>query len=579
MSEPTKTWAWIPAALGAVAALFALNVPPFIVVIAAGLLMTRLPAYRGVLALVSPVLALALIWGLPDTAGWQWAYLDYHLVLAAPTDAARLMGTVFCLALFCGGWFALAQAGTLELPAAYVYAGSALGVLFAGDWISVFIFWEIMAIASTLVIWAGGTERAWAAAQRYILVHLLGGVLFMAGLAALLSAGGGIAIGPIALEGIGAWLVLGGVLVNVGAPPLWAWVSDAYPEASPSGSVFLSAFTTKTAVFVLWVAFPGTELLIPVGLFMIVYGIVWAVMEDNARRVLAYSLVSQVGYMVTAIGVGSPLALAGALAHAFAHIGYKALLFMAVGAAIRATGEERLSRMGGLARQLPWAAAAALVGGLALAATPLTAGYVAKVLITEAVAEAHHTVAWLVLYAASAAAMLYVGLRIPLRVFFAGPAREAAPLASTPNGPMVTMMAVILAVGLSPHLLYGLLPFPVDVHPYGLGHLLPQLQILAFSVAITLLFVDQLGGSAGRTLDLDWLYRRPGFALLRGFVGSMGAVGRLLERLLSDLAWALVRWLFRHHGPEGRLAHTWPTGSMVLWVSVILVAALVFYFR
>ena len=166
------------------------------------------------------------------------------------------------------------------------------------------------------------------------------------------------------------WLILAGFLVNAGAPPLSAWLPDAYPESSWSGMVFLSAFTTKTAVYVLLRGFPGTELLIYVGLFMVFYGIVYAILENDMRRILAYSIVNQVGFMVTGIGIGTEMALNGAAAHAFTHIIYKALLLMSAGSVLYMTGKRKCTDLGGLFRTMPLTTVCGIVGALSISSFP-----------------------------------------------------------------------------------------------------------------------------------------------------------------------------------------------------------------
>lgn len=570
-----------PALLGFVI-LYLTVPPPGWLLVAGGLLLPWVRAQaRGALLLGLPVLVLVLVWQVGDGPRWTLQYLGYTLVPLEGSPAGRLFATVFTLAAFAGGWFAWRRATVLELSAAMVYAGGAVSVALAGDWITVFVFWELMAIGSTLIVWAGGTPAAWAAAQRYILIHLLGGVLLMAGIAGHIAGGGDPALGPVVLEGFASWLILLGVLVNVAAPPLWSWVADAYPEASPSGTVFLSAFTTKTAVFVLWVAYPGLDLLVPVGLIMIVYGIVFALLENEVRRLLAYSLVSQVGYMVTAIGVGNEMALAGAAAHAFAHIIYKALLLMAMGAVILETGRRTLDQLGGLYRSMPVTAVCCLIGGLAISAAPLTSGFVAKALITDGLAEAHATVAWYIVMGASAVAFLYVGLRVPYLVFFRE--RDDAPQVSGGEsqyrGPLVLLAALCIVVGVVPGWLYGLLPFPVDYQPYTVSHVLLQVQMLAVAAAVFHYTWPRLMGSSGRTWDLEWFYRAPGYRLLSDGTERVAESRNALERGLMTVWWRWIHWLMRHHGPEGPLARTWPSGSMVLWVAVLLLASLVFYYR
>ena len=317
---------------------------------------------RDAVALGLPLVTLALVWQVPDGVAVTLPFLDYTLEPVDGDSLSRLFGTIFAIMAFAGTLFALHQARVAELAAAFAYAGASIGVVFAGDLITVFVFWEIMAIGSTMVLWATGSESAYRASFRYILIHLLGGVLLMAGIVDYAAQTGSVVFEAMRLESRATWLILGGFLINVAAPPLSAWLPDAYPEASPSGAVFLSAFTTKTAVYVLMRGYPGTELLVYLGLYMIFYGIIYALLENDMRRILAYSIVNQVGFMVTGIGLGTEMALNGSAAHAFAHIIYKALLLMSAGSVLYMTGKRKCTELGGLFQSMPLTCICGVVG-------------------------------------------------------------------------------------------------------------------------------------------------------------------------------------------------------------------------
>ena len=316
-----------------------------------------LPAARGVvrraLVLGLPLVTLGLVWLVPDGPVLTVGFLDYTLTPIEGSTLGRLFATIFALMAFAGGLYALAQARVVELSAAFVYAGSAIGVAFAGDLITLFVFWEVMAIGSTLVIWSTGTNAAFRASMRYAMIHLFGGVVLMIGIIAQVAETGSVEFAAMQADGFAGWLILIGFLVNAGAPPLSAWIPDAYPEASPAGAVFLSAFTTKTAVYVLLVGFPGEGVLLWFGLYMVFYGIIYALLENDMRRILAYSIVNQVGFMIVGIGIGTPMALNGTAAHAFTHIIYKALLLMSAGAVLHQTGKRKCTDLGGLFQSMP----------------------------------------------------------------------------------------------------------------------------------------------------------------------------------------------------------------------------------
>ena len=395
-----------------------LAVPPAAVLILGGLILPLLQErHRQIILLVLPLITLYLVWQVPDGVALEYRFLGYTLALVKGDALSRLFATIFAVMAFAGGLFALNQRRVVELAAACCYAGSAIGIAFAGDLLTVFIFWELMALASTLVVWSAGPS-ARGAGLRYAAVHLLGGVLLMAGIAGEVASTGSLAFGKLALDTVPRWLILAGFLINAGAPPLSAWLPDAYPESSWSGMVFLSAFTTKAAVYVLLRAFPGTELLIYVGLFMVFYGIIYAILENDMRRILAYSIVNQVGFMVTGIGIGTEMALNGAAAHAFAHIIYKALLLMSAGSVLYMTGKRKCTDLGGLFRTMPLTTICGIVGALSISSFPLTSGFVTKSMISEAAGMRQLEVVWYLLAAASAGVFLHAGIKFPWFVFF-----------------------------------------------------------------------------------------------------------------------------------------------------------------
>lgn len=525
-----------------------------------------------------PLASLALVWLVPEGASLRVPFLGVDLNPVHATAEGRLFATIFAIMAFAGGLYALPRASRLELVAAYVYAGSAIGVTFAGDLITLFIFWELMAVGSTAVIIAADTEAARRAAFRYLLVHLLGGVLLMAGIIGHWVSSGSLAVEAMRPDSFGTVLILIGLLVNAGAPPVSAWIADAYPEASPSGSVFLSAFTTKTAVFALLVMFPGTEILIWVGLYMVFYGILYALLENDMRRILAYSIVNQVGFMVCAIGIGTELALNGAAAHAFAHIIYKALLLMSAGGVLLMTGKRKCTDLGGLFQTMPRTAVHGIIGALAISAFPFTSGFVTKSLETAAASHEGLLVVWLLLLAASAGVFLHAGIKFPWFVFF----QEDSGL-RPPEPPVEMRRAMALfsflciAIGLFPAPLYAILPHPVDYQPYTVEHVVSQLQLLLFAGFAFFVLLGQMKRTLTISLDFDWFYRR----FLRELAGEFTVRTAAARQRLEDRAYARARRfvanLYAHHGPHGILARTWPTGSMVLWVALMLGCTLLLY--
>lgn len=557
-----------------------LHLHPGLILLATGLL---LPLLRGTVRQVAtvalPSAALVVLWMLPEGRLWQLPWLDYTLAPLVVDKLSRLFATIFILMAAIGGLFALGQTSRLEVPAAFIYAGSAVGVALAGDLVSVFVYWELMAVGSTLVIWSAGTPGAWAASRRYVAIHLAGGVVLFAGITGHITQTGSVEFGAMALDSWAHWLVLAGFLINAGAAPFSAWLPDAYPEASWSGTVFLSAFTTKTAVYVLMRGFAGADILIPIGIFMIFYGIVYALLENDMRRILAYSIVNQVGFMVTGIGIGTEMALNGAAAHAFSHIIYKALLLMSAGAVLSATGKRKCSELGGLFHSMPLTTICGTIGALAISSFPLTSGFISKSMVTQAAVDGHMQMVWLFLSAASAGVFLHAGIKFPWFVFFQKDSglRPPDPPASM-RWAMVIFAALCIGLGVWPDPLYAMLPYAVSYEPYTAAHVITQLQLLLFSGLAFFVMLNYLKRTPTITLDVDWFWRVAGPGVIHA-VGSV--VGRVMQWLGGKVA-RLATWLFRalsrQQRPGGLLARSWPTGSMSLWVMLMLLANLMLYY-
>jgi multicomponent Na+:H+ antiporter subunit D len=534
---------------------------------------------RAALVLGLPLLTLALIWQVPDGACLRVPFLEYELVPVAGDRLSRLFGTIFSIMAFAGGLFALNRTRIIELVAALISAGSAIGVTFAGDLITLVAFWELLALSSTLLVWSAMTDQSYHAGMRYLVIHLLGGAVLMAGVIGHIADTGSVTFTVMALDSPAHWLMLAGFLMNAGAPPLSAWLPDAYPEASPTGMVFLSAFTTKTAVYVLLRGFPGSEILIFIGLYMIFYGIVYALLENDMRRILAYSIVNQVGFMLCGIGIGTELSLNGAAAHAFVHIIYKALLLMSAGSVLYMTGKRKCTDLGGLFRSMPLTTTCGIIGALSISAFPLTSGFISKSMISQAAADETMAVAWFLLTAGSAGVFLHAGIKFPWFIFF----QKDSGL-RPPDPPFNMRMAMILcaflciAIGIWPAPLYAILPFPVDYVPYTRTHVIDMLQLLLFSGLAFFIMLPYMKRTLTITLDWDWFYRWLG------------------PRAISQVTHVLSRWhahkridflrhlghlfgtLFLYHGPRGILARTWATGSMVLWVVILLGIYLIAYY-
>ena len=526
--------------------------------------------------LVLPLIVLVLVWRVPDGTVLTVSFLDYTLTPVTGDALSRLFAIIFSIMSFAGGLFAINHCREIEITAAYIYAGSAIGVAFAGDLITLFLFWELMALGSTTVLLTGGGQKAMPAAMRYLLMHIMGGSLLLVGIVTHIDTTGSIAFVAMKPDSFATWMMMLGFLVNAAAVPLSAWLPDAYPEASPGGMVFLSAFTTKTAVYVLIRGFPGSEILIFFGLFMVFYGIIYALLENDMRRILAYSIVNQVGFMVTGIGIGTEMALNGAAAHAFTHIIYKALLLMSAGSVLLMTGKRKCSDLGGLFQSMPLTTVCGIIGALSISSFPLTSGFISKSMISQAAADESLMIVWYLLAAASAGVFLHAGIKFPWFVFFqkdSGLRPPDPPL--NMRLAMILFSALCIGVGVFPGPLYSILPFPVDYVPYTAAHVLTMLQLLLFSGLAFFICLPLMKRTLTISLDVDWLYRRLTSATIRKLIAIFGPIDQAIRAsVLAGLNQAIGR-VYRFLGPEGVMARTIPAGAMVYWAVTLLVVYLV----
>ncbi|MAT95045.1 MAG: Na(+)/H(+) antiporter subunit D [Halioglobus sp.] len=542
---------------------------------------------RTALVLGAPLLTLWAVWQVPDGVQDTLRFMSYQIEPVEGSPLRRLFATIFALMAFVGGLFAFRLARWHELAAAYAYAAGAIGVSFAGDLITLFLYWELMALFSTVVVWCGGTAASRAAGIRYAILHLLGGVMLKVGIEGIVVSTGSIQITPMLAQDFNSAMVLCGILINAAAPPLSAWLADAYPESSPTGSVFLSAFTTKTAVLALILLFPGEPLLVGVGLFMVMYGIIYALLENDIRRILAYSIVNQVGFMVCAVGIGTQLALNGAAAHAFAHIIYKALLFMSAGVVIYRTGRNKCTELGGLFQTMPLTTVCCIVGALSISSFPLTSGFTTKSLISQAAAYEGMATVYLLLTAASAGVFLHAGIKFPWFVFFqrdSGLRPKDAPWNMALA--MLIFAALCILLGVYPQWLYALLPYPMEYQAYSAGKVLFYLQLLLFSGLAFFLLLPLMKRTDTLSLDVDWLWRRALPAAL-GWLGRradalQGPAGRLLQWLRGVFTHLAVHYLGQPHTADseerGLFARSWPIGTTALWIAILLSAYVLVYY-
>lgn len=550
--------------------------PALLLILGAVLLPLVGKTLRPLVLFGAPALTLWMIWRLDDGVLLTFEFLSYQVEPVEADNLRRLFATIFSLMTLVGGLFAYRQARTVELSAALAYAAGAVGVSFAGDLITLFLFWEFMALFSTVVVWSGGTEESRRAGIRYGIMHLVGGIILKVGIEGIAIQTGSVDIEALQLGGFATWMVFIGVLVNAAAPPVSAWLADAYPESSSTGAVFLSAYTTKTAVLALMLLFPGERLLIWIGLYMVFYGIIYALMENDIRRILAYSIVNQVGFMVCGIGIGTELALNGVAAHAFSHIIYKALLLMSAGAVLHQTGRRKCTELGGLYRTMPVTAICGIIGALAISSFPYTSGFISKSMISQSAADSSLAVVWFSLVAASAGVFLHAGIKYPWFVFFQ---KDSGLRPRDPEwnmqAAMIAFAAMCIVLGIFPELLYRFLPYPVNYIPYTAEHLVSQLQLLLFAGLAFFAMLPMMKRTDTIVLDTDFVYRRGLPWLGRKAAILHQGVRELISDFVTGPGRRLTSFWFRPHGPEGPLARTWPTGSVVLWVAIMLITLLI----
>jgi len=597
------------------------SLPPGMILIIGALLVAPMRGrLQQVTLLVLPIIsALHLVLFLPHGTAVGLECFGYELTPIRVDKLSLVWGYIFHIAAFLGALYGIHVKDSVQHVSALVYVGAAIGAVFAGDLITLFVYWEMTAVSSVFLIWARRDERSYHAGMRYLIVQVGSGVLLLAGILLhlvdtesvrqvttstgkqLISLafdkpfhayldGSASATYFLGLNSPGTVLIFIAFGIKAAFPLLHNWLQDAYPEATVTGAVFLSAFTTKMAIYTLARGFPGTEILIWIGASMTAFPIFYAVVENDLRRVLAYSLNNQLGFMVVGIGLANfskhpavaQLALNGTAAHAFVHILYKALLFMSMGAVLHRTGTIKGSQLGGLYKSMPWTTAFCIIGAASISAFPLFSGFVAKSLILAAAAEQHQTVVWLVLLFASAGVFHHSGIKIPYFAFFAhdsGKRVQEAPL-----NMLIAMgisAALCVFIGVLPGPLYAILPYHVNFDAYTTSHVITQLQLLLFSalaftvLKLTAVYPPELSSI---NLDTDWVYRKPLPAIIAWFYRSVARIhGKVtgVTRLQLNQAWS---WAEKQCGEYGRLGGSWSTGGMAIWAAILLGAYLILYY-
>lgn len=553
--------------------------PPFLYLIAALICPFLSSRWRALLLLGVPVFGLMIMLAYPVGDHVVWSVVGFDLTFMRVDKLSTIFGIIFSIAALLSGLYAWHVRDTVQQVATLAYAGAAIGGVFAGDLISLFLWWEGTAVASVFLIWARRTPAATSTGMRYLLVQVLSGVLLLAGLLVHYHDTGSIAFEHLGLVSTGTFLIFLSFGIKCAFPLLHNWLADAYPAATITGTVVLSAFTTKMAVYALARGYAGTEVLVYIGAVMTLFPIFLAQIEDDLQRVLAYSLNSQLGFMVVGVGIGTELSINGSAAHAFCSVLYQGLLFMSIGAVVYRTGTSRASELGGLYKTMPVTLLCCLVGGASIAAVPLFSGFVSKSLILDSAGANGYYLVWLALLVASVGVMVHTSIKVPYAAFFSrdcGKRPAEAPIHM--RLAMIITAALCVIIGVFPGLLYSLLPYSVDYHPYTFDHVLVQLQLLLFALlAFVVLMKLGLDVRTVRStiLDTDVLYRK-------WLPGRIPAVTRSVVALNTNLRQTALSWLGNGLGvverltrPGAPLARGWSVASMMFVVIVLMCAVLV----
>lgn len=533
------------------------NIPPAFLLIIGAFILLILPATtRKAGAIALTLFGFYAVSQLSEGSRVLPEFLGFDLTLLRVDSTSKAFGYIFTLSAFGALVFSWSERCRLQNTAALAYVGSALGVVFAGDMISWYLFWEMMAISSTFLILARNNKRSRLAAQRYILVHLAGGLVLLTGILLAIHESGSIDFTKenIYQNATAKNFILIGILINAAAVPFSSWLPDAYPESTVFGGIILSAYTTKTAVYTLVRGFPGEEVLIPIGCIMAVYGIIYALLENDMRRILAYSIINQVGFMVCGVGIGTKLAIAGVVAHAFCHIIYKSLLWMSAGAVLYRTNKSKCTELGGLYKTMPITMVLGTIGALAISGVPLTSGFISKTLITAAAEHQNYLWAWLALEVASAGVFLHAGIKFPFFVFFnvdRGLRPKEAPRAMIAGMSLMAFLCIYL--GLNPSHLYSILPNSdilveqnsfYEIYIEHFDHVATMFQMLIFSGLSFFLFLPMLRRTPTISIDFDWFYRKGANLFYSGIDKTFNSINRASEHIvIKTFLPALVRFI------------------------------------
>ena len=496
---------------------------------------------RQVYLLTVAALGLIDVLALKVQTSWTVDFAGFKVALLHADRLSLLVGYIFAIIGFGAILYSIHVDDTWHHLLSFWYVGASLGAVFAGDLLSMYIFWELMAVPSAGLVFLNKTEEAKGAGYRYLLMHMIGGAVLIGGIFLHYMQTGSLAVAPMQ-AGLAFNLVLFGVGMNSAFVLLHTWLPDAYPKALYTGSVFMSVYTTKTAVYALARLAPGWDFIAYMGAAMAVFGVSMALVQSNPRKLLSYHIVSQVGYMVAAIGLGGALGVNGGLFHLFNHILYKALLFMTIGAVIYRTGKDDLTEMGGVMRKMPITTACAVIASLSIAGAPLFNGFVSKALIFQA-AERNLIIELMLELAAVGTFMSFY--KFTYFGFIRPNKHIEAKVTSAPLNMKIAMGstgALCVLIGVAPQFMFAYLPFALPVAEtavYTLPRVLGVLQIMVVSGLLFFLALPAFSPHRRRTFDFDWFYIQAGRGLQR-FAEGFSRANNTFERATQTIAPALM---------------------------------------
>ncbi|GLX81094.1 Na(+)/H(+) antiporter subunit D [Thalassotalea eurytherma] len=545
---------------------------------------------RNIIMLAAPIVGALNLMGFEHGVFWAMEFMGYSLELVKVDKLSLMFGYLFHLAALIAVIYALHVKDTVQHVAGLAYASSAVGAVFAGDLLTLFVFWELLALTSVFLIWARRTDRAYASGLRYLIIQVLSGVLLLAGLLIFAKVNNSLLFSHIGLDHdgiaqIGAWLIFAAFGIKSAFPFVHNWLTDSYPESTPSGTIFLASFTTKVAVYAFARAFAGEEILVWIGVTMACFPIFFAVIENDLRRVLAYSLINQIGFMIVGIGIGTSLALNGAVAHAFNDVIFKGLLMMTMGAVLHMTGKINGSELGGLYKSMPKTTILCIVGAASISAFPLFSGFVSKSMIMAAAVKEGYDYVWLLLLFAAAGVFHHAGIKIPYFAFFAHDSgiRTTEPPKNMLIAMTIAAIACVVLGSFPAQTVYALLPWEHDYQPYDVTHVLTQLQLLFFS-ALAFVWLNQRNlyppELPSTNLDVDWFYRKLAPNIVKKVAcKTYGAYEKLENTVVISIKHMLQSSYDEESGkPKGYFAKLWPIETMVVWVAGLLAAYLMLYY-